>query len=115
MADEFKVGMKVCLSSKNGESISTITEITKAGNIRISQNPAILFKPSGHLRTSDPWNSSMIEPATEEDVIRIRKNIDRKNLMTNIKNKMEQLTNFSMEDLEKIKLLIDECYEHAKK
>lgn len=72
MGNEFKVGQKVFVISRYNKRLSKVEKITPSGFIKVD---GTLYHPNGSERTSDSWNSSNIEVATEEDICQFKKQI----------------------------------------
>ena len=67
----WKLGQKVLVSNNYGDSIIAIDRITNGRNGTIYIKD-LSFDISGHQRGGGTWNSYIIKPATEEDIIRIK-------------------------------------------
>ncbi len=67
MNKDWKVGDRVKVLSRSYlNGVSTITEITRAGNIRIDGENR-LYNKDGFLRGGNVWGNERIVPITEEE------------------------------------------------
>ena len=62
---EFKVGDKVVVKTLWAERASVITEITKAGNVRVEGEKG-LFNPNGFLRGASEWSVTYLRLISDE-------------------------------------------------
>lgn len=98
--EEFKVGSKVIVSSRNyNDKIRTVEKITPKGMIKVD---GILYNASGSERSSDVWNVGRIRLATDEMI----KKINEDNFIKNTIRAMRNIENLSFEKAEAIYKII---------
>ena len=101
LSDELKVGDKVVISRRwNNESIGTVTEITKAGNIRVGNT---LYKSNGRLRGGDSWSYDFIYKATDGEIKRIKE----EQVVTRCLNRLRKLTTLTYEQAKQINQILE--------
>lgn len=70
MQQDWKIGSRVkVLSGSYLDGVATITEITKAGNIRLDATTS-LFNKDGFMRGGNLWGNSRIVVISEEEFIK---------------------------------------------
>ena len=98
--EEFKVGSKVIVSSRNyNDKIRTVENITPKGMIKVD---GILYNASGSERSSDVWNVGRIRLATDEMI----KKINEDNFIKNTIRAMRNIENLSFKKAEAIYKII---------
>ena len=91
----FEVGQTVFIISRTHKAVKTVDKITPKGFIKVD---GVLYNPNGSERTSDMWNTTHIEPATDEAIEEFKKEI----FVTNITKKLKEINTLTYEQAEKI-------------
>lgn len=91
----FEVGQRVFVISRNYKSVETVNAITPKGFIKVDGE---LYKPNGYKRTSDSWDTTRIEPATDEAIEEFKKEI----FVAIVMKKLKDITNITYEQAEEL-------------
>ena len=97
--ESLKVGDEVIVTSRDSHSIESVTEIT---NTQIVTTHGIFDKDTGISVSQKIWGESYIRPATDE----LKQIINKTILVSKLSN--FNYRNLSVDQLERIKSIIDE-------
>lgn len=70
--DDLKVGDKVFVSSRHGDAVQTVVNVTKQ-HIIVGPGSTKYRRTTGRPVGADTWDDTSIRPATDEDVQRLQR------------------------------------------